>query len=229
MAENEAEETFLNSMRAMNESAGVYNSAGEDADGDQIDSSDEYDPAQVQDISLSAPQNMSNHSSSVDSSSHNNPLSIHRSPPPALANLVVNSSNQAEYSTSDSSTANKPDSVQREQQSKSPLAILANAQINNMPHATTATTTATSQPASAVATPTITTPTSVLPKARLPHDKIGILEDRIQDDEKGDIDAWLSLIAEHRKRGKLDEARKTYEKFFKVFPTAVRFHNRLHR
>ena len=58
-------------------------------------------------------------------------------------------------------------------------------------------------------------------KARLPHDTIGILEDRIADDPRGDLGAWLELINEHRNRGKLDEARKVYERFFQVFPTAV--------
>lgn len=62
------------------------------------------------------------------------------------------------------------------------------------------------------------------PKARLPHDRIGILEDRIQADPRGDLDAWLTLISEHRQRGKLNDARKVYERFFEVFPSAVRQH-----
>jgi len=61
------------------------------------------------------------------------------------------------------------------------------------------------------------------PKARLPHDRTGILEDRIKEDPRGDLDAWLSLISEHRKRNKLDDARAVYERFFKVFPQAVSF------
>lgn len=60
-----------------------------------------------------------------------------------------------------------------------------------------------------------------LPKARLPHDRVGILEDRIKEDPRGDLDAWLSLITEHRKRNKLDDARAVYDRFFKVFPMAV--------
>lgn len=60
-------------------------------------------------------------------------------------------------------------------------------------------------------------------KARLPHDRAGILEDRIKEDPRGDLDAWLSLITEHRKRNKLDDARAVYERFFKVFPSAVSF------
>ena len=65
------------------------------------------------------------------------------------------------------------------------------------------------------------TPSTAVPKARLPHDRIGILEDRIKEDPRGDLDAWLSLIGEHRKRGKLLDARNTYERFLKVFPVAV--------
>lgn len=67
-------------------------------------------------------------------------------------------------------------------------------------------------------------PPVVAPRARLPHDRIGILEDRIKEDLRGDLDAWLSLISEHRKRGKVNDARNVYERFFTVFPQAVRFH-----
>lgn len=87
-------------------------------------------------------------------------------------------------------------------------------------------------PAPAQVTPSIAfpvTPTypppqtqgTLVPKARLPHDRTGLLEDRIKEDPRGDLDAWLSLINEHRKRNKLDDAREVYERFFKVFPTAV--------
>lgn len=62
---------------------------------------------------------------------------------------------------------------------------------------------------------------SVVPKARLPHDVVGQLEDRIQEDPKGDIEAWLSLIDHYRSKNKFDEARQVYDRFFKVFPTAV--------
>jgi cleavage stimulation factor subunit 3 len=60
-----------------------------------------------------------------------------------------------------------------------------------------------------------------LPKARLPQDRVGILEDRIAEDPRGDIDAWLSLINEHLQRNKLPEVREAYDRFFKVFPSAV--------
>jgi cleavage stimulation factor subunit 3 len=74
------------------------------------------------------------------------------------------------------------------------------------------------------ATPPASVQSASAPKARLPHDKTGILEDRIKEDPRGDLDAWQSLISEHRKRNKFDEARAVYERFFKVFPQAVRLH-----
>ena len=64
-------------------------------------------------------------------------------------------------------------------------------------------------------------PISAAPKARLPHDKIGILEDRTKEDPRGDLDAWQNLINEHKKRGKLEDARNVYERFLAIFPSAV--------
>lgn len=58
-------------------------------------------------------------------------------------------------------------------------------------------------------------------KGRLPHDRVGILQDRIDEDPRGDIPAWLELIAEHRSRNRLDSAREVYERFLKIFPMAV--------
>ena len=74
---------------------------------------------------------------------------------------------------------------------------------------------------------TVVTPVPDSPSAsrgRLPHDRVGILQDRIEEDPRGDISAWLELIAEHRSRNRLDSARETYERFFKVFPMAVSLH-----
>ncbi|KAM5479191.1 mRNA 3'-end-processing protein rna14 [Microsporum canis] len=66
-----------------------------------------------------------------------------------------------------------------------------------------------------------TPPVAAASRSRLPHDRVGILEDRIQADPRGDTDAWLELINEHRSRNKLDSARQVYERFFKVFPSAA--------
>ncbi|KAI9798586.1 MAG: mRNA 3'-end-processing protein rna14 [Piccolia ochrophora] len=64
------------------------------------------------------------------------------------------------------------------------------------------------------------TTSKTVPKARLPHDRVGILEDRVKEDPRGDINAWLGLIEEHRKRNKVDDARGVYERFLKLFPMA---------
>lgn len=63
--------------------------------------------------------------------------------------------------------------------------------------------------------------TSVLPKSRLAHDVVGILEDRIKDDPRGDTAAWFDLIEEYKTRNKTDQVRQTYERYMEVFPLAV--------
>lgn len=78
----------------------------------------------------------------------------------------------------------------------------------------------TAEPLSA-ATDQAVTPSIAIPKLRLPHDRVGILEDRIKEDPRGDLEAWQNLIGEHRKRGKIEDARKVYERFLAVFPSAV--------
>lgn len=56
---------------------------------------------------------------------------------------------------------------------------------------------------------------------RLPHDKVGQLEDRIKDDPRADVDAWMTLIAHYKEKDQPDNARKVYDRFLAVFPTAV--------
>ena len=88
-----------------------------------------------------------------------------------------------------------------------------------------------SPPAPAAAAPStnatapaaVRNPLASLPSAkrkRLPQDKVGQLEDRIALDAR-DADAWLSLIKEHQSKGKISDARTTYERFLKVFPDLV--------
>ncbi|KAL5334028.1 hypothetical protein BJX70DRAFT_379336 [Aspergillus crustosus] len=72
---------------------------------------------------------------------------------------------------------------------------------------------------SATATPIPDSPSAT--KGRLPHDRVGILEDRIQEDPRGDIPAWLELINEHRGRNRVDSARDVYERFLQVFPLSA--------
>ncbi|KKY15038.1 putative cfia complex component [Phaeomoniella chlamydospora] len=74
--------------------------------------------------------------------------------------------------------------------------------------------------AHSIANSKVPTPVSTAPRTRLPNDVVGILEDRIKEDPRGDLDAWLNLIREHRDRNKQNEARAVYDRFFKLFPSA---------
>ena len=65
---------------------------------------------------------------------------------------------------------------------------------------------------------------SVVPavsKSRLAHDTVGILEDRIKDDPRGDTEAYLELINEFKSRNKEDDVRRIYDEYLKVFPLDV--------
>ncbi|GJN82859.1 CFIA complex component Rna14 [Purpureocillium lilacinum] len=64
--------------------------------------------------------------------------------------------------------------------------------------------------------------------AGLPHppgmaglDPSALLEARIKEDPRGDMDAWLNLIADNKRRGRLDDLRGTYGRFLDVFPQAA--------
>lgn len=63
--------------------------------------------------------------------------------------------------------------------------------------------------------------TAFISKARLPNDVVGQLEDRIAMDPRGDVEAWSDLISHLKSKGKYDEVRKVYGRFFEVFPTAA--------
>lgn len=52
-------------------------------------------------------------------------------------------------------------------------------------------------------------------------DPITFLEARIKEDPRGDMDAWLNIMAEHKGRSRLDELRKVYHRFLEVFPQAA--------
>jgi cleavage stimulation factor subunit 3 len=239
MAEADAEASFLRSMQAMNENSEIYTNG--DASGQQIDSSssDEYDPApDVQNVTVpSGPQLQSQSAQDTSVDSSNNAFSR-----PLLASLQPSSNTIVQAVPETASPANDiplvsntngnighPSRLQPNPEDPPSANVPSDPNAGNAESATTSDIVAAAREGSHVGqevivgdeAPAEATSTAAPPKARLPHDRIGILEDRIQEDERGDMDAWLGLIAEHRKRGKIEEARKTYEKFFTVFPDAV--------
>ncbi len=56
---------------------------------------------------------------------------------------------------------------------------------------------------------------------RLPHDKVGRLEDRIKEDPKADVEAWWELIHHYRDKDQLDNARRVFDRMLEVWPTSV--------
>jgi len=54
-----------------------------------------------------------------------------------------------------------------------------------------------------------------------PVDVVAVLEARIAEDPRGDMDAWVRLIAERRSRHKAEDIRDVYSRFVKVFPQSV--------
>ena len=52
-------------------------------------------------------------------------------------------------------------------------------------------------------------------------DPVALLEARIKEDSRGDMDAWLNLIADHKRRNNIEALRNTYDRFVDVFPQAV--------
>lgn len=196
MADTEAEAAFLSSMQAVNRSQSGGNNHDDDDSGEQIDSSDEYDPAQdVQDISLTDPSNQAPDIHSPENASR-----------PASAQPTNVSAAEAHHPRAAPKFA--------DQQPDPELSI--------QPHVINSPTASSTVKPSGLPD-TDDSPKPMLPKARLPHDIVGILEDRIKEDEKGDTEAWLGLINEHKRRGKLDEVRKIYDRFFAVFPQTVSF------
>ena len=238
MADAEAEAAFLSSMQVMNEGATKYEDAN-GASAQQIDSSssDEYDPASdVQDMTMSPgphsqfqPDPLPSFDSSSNAISH--PVSAPAQQPSAHTNGVttMTSISEAIIPNNDKSDTTVEATVQQSDSADSPITAQPD---TNSSLDTTATvadigpiTHNDSVPArrDISKSDTITEKSSMTApsKARLPHDRIGLLEDRIKEDERGDMEAWLSLISEYRKRGKVEEARKVYERYFTVFPSAV--------
>ena len=238
MADAEAEAAFLSSMQVMNEGTTKYEDAN-GASAQQIDSSssDEYDPASdVQDMTMSPgpqsqfqPDPISSLDSSSNATSHPVSATTQQSSAQTNGDTTVTSLSEVIMPNNNKSDTTVEATVQQSISADSPITALPDTNSSLDTSATVTNNGPTTHNDSVPArkeiskndTITETSSTSAPSKARLPHDKIGLLEDRIKEDERGDMDAWLSLIGEYRKRGKIEEARKVYERYFTVFPSAV--------
>ncbi|KAL2268365.1 hypothetical protein VTJ83DRAFT_3211 [Remersonia thermophila] len=77
--------------------------------------------------------------------------------------------------------------------------------------------------AAAAAVPSAPAPAASAAPAAAPTavDRIAQLEERVRDDARGAVDAWLALIAEHRARNDIEQSRQVYERALAVFPQAA--------
>ncbi|KAI1504063.1 hypothetical protein F5X99DRAFT_373356 [Biscogniauxia marginata] len=194
----------------------VHNSSGDSASIDE--DSGEYDPESVT-ITTSAPPPVVERSASVASSRPS------KKPKTAGGFLVGSSDDEDDapvLAPRTNSTANahtntlKPISAEAQPRpiSHSPLQQSTTPQdISTYGHAQ-----ASSGPVPIPVNDGVATPNATSAKSRLPTDIVGILEDRVKEDPRGDVDAWLALIDEQRRRHKIDEARAVYERFLKIFP-----------
>lgn len=64
-------------------------------------------------------------------------------------------------------------------------------------------------------------PTQTINVVRPPQDPLSLLQDQINEEPRGAMDAWLALIAEYRRQNNTDELRSVYERFLAVFPSSV--------
>ena len=103
------------------------------------------------------------------------------------------------------------------QATDSPANLLSSASNNPQPSTIISNGPSSADPSSSTAADSL----SAAPKSRLAHDVVGILEDRIKDDPRGDTAAWLELIEEYKRRNKDDQVRQTYERYLETFPLAV--------
>lgn len=93
----------------------------------------------------------------------------------------------------------------------------ADAPSQNLPGPSTVSTEANTPAAAAVPAPVVS---STVTPAMTSLDPVALFEARVKEDPRGDMDAWLNLIAEYRRSSRLDQARNVYNRFVEVFPQA---------
>ncbi|KAG5919490.1 mRNA 3'-end-processing protein rna14 [Claviceps capensis] len=59
------------------------------------------------------------------------------------------------------------------------------------------------------------------PPAMPSVDPVMLFEARIQEDPRGEMDAWLSLVADYKRRSRIEDLRRLYNRFLEVFPQAA--------
>ncbi|KAG9244118.1 hypothetical protein BJ878DRAFT_507732 [Calycina marina] len=243
MAGEDAEIALLRQLQAEQETAG-WDNTGINADGEPSNTEDmnEEDRKQtVEDTQVLRAISPSDSTTAVSDGGSYDPTSISSLAVPAVKAAIEEESRSSSRASSrrprtvggfladsDDEDASTPISSGLQaagsvphKRSASPSPLQTSVAVESLPAQGNSNTTTPAPTASSVTVPALSVPAVTVPKARLPHDKIGILEDRIAEDPRGDLEAWRLLIDEHRGRHKLEEAREVYERFIKIFPQAA--------
>ncbi|KAI0404750.1 hypothetical protein F4802DRAFT_219164 [Xylaria palmicola] len=198
---------------------GPTSDGSEDADDDIDEDSAEYDPESVEITTtpynpepvLPTPAPLAAEERSTSTAS-----SRPAKKPKTAGGFIVGSSDDEDDAPTPPSNALKPSpaNTQHRAFTHSPLQQTTTAQgVTNL----------NSAQATNGATPTPSHPAvgAMKAKSRLPTDIVGMLEDRIKEDPKGDTEAWFALIEEQKRRHKIEDTRATYERFLEIFPQAA--------
>ncbi|KAI0517028.1 hypothetical protein F5B22DRAFT_605941 [Xylaria bambusicola] len=189
--------------------------AGPTSDGsdDAADMDEEYDPESVEITTAYNPESVPTPAPPVDEEHRASAAPIRQKPKTAGGFIVGSSDDEDEDPTP---PPNPPKTAQTTGQS--------HAYANSPLQQTTTTHEITPQTAQTCVATVSATDRPVgnnNAKSRLPTDVVGMLEDRIKEDPKGDIEAWLALIEEQKRRHRIEETRHTYERFLEIFPKAA--------
>ncbi|KAL1838518.1 hypothetical protein VTJ49DRAFT_2592 [Mycothermus thermophilus] len=189
------------------------------ADGDEEDAA-EYDPASVvtaAPVAPAAPQQLA--AGEVPIRPSPQPAATKKKPRTVGGFLVGDSDDEGDEAPAPASSGPATGAVSQPSASRSP------------PQPSTAAKQATVAQSSADRAPEMNAEAAAVPSARAPApalaaapaavDRIAQLEERVRDDPRGAIDAWLALIAEHRAKNDIEQSRQAYERVLAVFPQAA--------
>lgn len=230
-----------NTQEDMNLSSHAPQTSGDLAsstDGPAEDAVGDYDPASV-DLTL-LPQEEEEQDQSQQNSLNPTPQPTAQSvPAPAPASkkrktaggfLVGDSDSEGDDVPAPASTS-LPTQPSQASQSLSQLPLDTSASAPQAPEAASnvpSASQANNAPAASVVVPAESS-AAVAPQfdggAGAPYDVITTLEERIKQEPRAAMDAWLDLIAELRQRNDIDALRDVYERFLAVFPQAVSCHH----
>ena len=192
---------------------------GDDPSDDGASDMGDYDPETV--TSSAAP---SPHTAEPATAARPSPKPTANKKPKTAGGFIVDSDSEDDDTSTPGSSglAAPPAQYQAEPRTTSPLQNLVAGPEALVPNTTDQLASAQKgSPGAAANGQAQPSPVAANPQQKVAQDKAAVLEDRVRDDPRGAMDAWLALVREYRDRSKINDARKAYDRFLAVFPQAV--------